>query len=162
MFNVFLVMMAFVVYALWQMKAIICFFILLLLGGCNAMETTCYYDAYGDHHCTKTYYFDGTPQPSTVYVVEEEPAEDTLIYIENITHYDTSGEMSVYGWSYHCGDLAYWSSPFPYDPWYCYHYGDHHVECHWEVGVGIDDYCFDTFAWDDWNCEWDYKFSYCE
>ena len=162
MFNVFLVMMAFVVYALWQMKAIICFFILLLLGGCNAMETTCYYDAYGDHHCTKTYYFDGTPQPSTVYVVEEKPAEDTLIYIENITHYDTSGEMSVYGWSYHCGDLAYWSSPFPYDPWYCYHYGDHHVECHWEVGVGVDDYCFDTFAWDDWNCEWDYKFSYCE
>ena len=162
MFNVFLVMMAFVVYALWQMKAIICFFILLLLGGCNAMETTCYYDAYGDHHCTKTYYFDGTPQPSTVYVDEEEPAEDTLIYIENITHYDTSGEMSVYGWSYHSGDLAYWSSPFPYDPWYCYHYGDHHVECHWEVGVGIDDYCFDTFAWDDWNCEWDYKFSYCE
>jgi hypothetical protein len=162
MFKVFLVMMAFVMYALWQMKAIICFFILLLLGGCNAMETTCYYDAYGDHHCTKTYYFDGTPQPSTVYVVEEEPAEDTLIYIENITHYDTSGEMSVYGWSYHCGDLAYWSSPFPYDPWYCYHYGDHHVECHWEVGVGVDDYCFDTFAWDDWNCEWDYKFSYCE
>jgi|TARA_R100001463_G_scaffold56547_1_gene108630 hypothetical protein len=162
MFNFFLVALAFVIYALWQLKAIICFFILLLLGGCNAMETTCHYDAYGDHYCTKTYYFDSTPQPSTVYVVEEKEAEDTIIYIENITHHSNGEGMSAYHWSYQCGDLAYWTSPYIYDPWYCYHYQDHHVECDWEVGQGIEEYCFETWAWDDYHCEWVYMFSYCE
>ena len=142
MFKLFMIVGA-MFWMLWQLKSYaMLFLVLLFLGGCHPAGS---YDV--------------------VYMVEveeEKPAEDTLIYIENITHYDTSGAMSVYGWSYQCGDLAYWTSPFPYDPWYCYHYGDHHVECHWEVGIGVDDYCFDTFAWDDWNCEWVYQFSYCE
>jgi hypothetical protein len=156
--NIFLAAIAFAIYSIWKLKGILFVLMLVLLAGCNAVEETCYYDAWGDHYCTKTYYFDSTPQPSTVYVVEEKEPEDTLIYIENSSDYYYTSDMSVFDWSYQCGDLAYFTSPYNHDPRYCYHYDDHHVECDWHFGGG----CFETWLWDDWNCEWVYLFDYCE
>lgn len=159
--NLFLLTIAAFIYAAWQLKGIIFVLTLLLLGGCNAMETTCYYDAYGDHYCTKTYYFESVPRPThapPVYVVEEKEPEDTLIYIDNIIYHSNEQDISAYDWSYQCGDTAYFSAPHNHAPWYCYHYDDHHVECHWYMGGG----CYEVYSWDDMYCEWDYMYDYCE
>ncbi len=156
--NLFLASLALFVYAVWKTKGILFLLAIIFLGGCNAVEETCHYDAWGDHYCTKTYYFDSAPQPSTVYVVEEKEPEDKIYYIENIIHYDSGEDMSVYHWSYQCGDLASFTAPYDHHPWYCYHYEDHHVECDWYFGGG----CYETWVWDDWNCQWVYAFDYCE
>ena len=96
--NLFLAAIAFFIYSVWKLKGILILLTLLLLGGCNAVEETCHYDAWGDHYCTKTYYFDSAPQPSTVYVVEEKEAHNTLIYIENSSDYYYTSDMSVFDW----------------------------------------------------------------
>ena len=157
--NLFLAAIAFAIYTMWKLKGFLFVLMLVLLAGCGIVEETCHYDAWGDHHCTKTYYFDSPPpQSSTVYVVEEKKPEDTLIYIENSTEYMYTNNMSVYSWSYECGDLAYFTSPYDHDPSYCYHYGDHHVECDFWFGGT----CFETWLWDDHTCEWVYLFDYCD
>ena len=81
--KLFLATIVFLGYIAWQLRRPLCVLAWAILSlslsgsltGCNAMETTCHYDAYGDHYCTKTYYFQSTPQPETVYVVEEKEAE---------------------------------------------------------------------------------------
>ena len=156
--NLFLLTIAAFIYAAWQLKGIIFVLTLLLLGGCNAMETTCYYDAYGDHSCTKTYYFESVPQPSTVYVVEEKEPEDTLIYIENITDYSDSNSMSIYVYDPMCNSAPVESAPHIAPPYYCYHYPNGNVECDWYTEYG----CYDVYRWDDWSCTWYYQFSWCE
>lgn len=112
-----------------------------MLSGCTAIETTCHYDAYGDHHCTKVYHFEKSPQPSTVYVVNEKPAEETIIVIEEEV----------------CTE-SYWEPPIPYQAHICYPYPNGDEECEWYIGYA----CFETWYWDEYQCEWHYLYTYCE
>jgi hypothetical protein len=156
--NLFITAIALFIYAIWQVKWLLVIVTLILLGGCNAMETTCHYDAYGDHYCTKTYYFQSTPQPTPVYVVEEKKAEDTKYIIENIADYSDSHNMSVYKYDPSCNGTPMEFSPYIYVPYYCYHYPNGAMECDWHTEYD----CYDVWLWDDWLCEWYYVYSYCE
>jgi hypothetical protein len=156
--NLLIATIALFIYAVWKAKGLLLVLTLLFLGGCNAMETTCYYDAWGDHYCTKTYYFDSTPQPSTVYVVEEKEPETQKYIIENVVDYNDSHNMSVYKYDPYCQGSPMDFSNYHYVPWYCYHYPSGTMDCDWHTEYG----CYDVWRWDDWQCEWHYQFSWCE
>ena len=161
--NLFLLTIAAIVYAIWQAKGIIFVLSLLLLGGCNAMETTCHYDAYGDHYCTKTYYFDSAPQPSPVYVVEEKEAEDTIILIEKWDDDHYPYHQTVFSTTPYCGDAAKALSPYPWQPEDCYLFVDGNWQCDWISDTGYrGPICYEAYLWDDWECEWYYMFDWCD
>ncbi len=151
-------------WAAWKIKGAIFLAILLLfIGGCNAVEQTCYYDAYGDHFCTKTYYFESTPQPTEVtYVVEEKAPEDTVILIEKWDD-DQPYHQLVYTSTPYCGNLAKTLSPYPWQPDTCCLFADGSYECDWAADTGWrGPLCYETYLWDDEDCQWYYLFDWCD
>ena len=84
---------AFVAWKFIEVVLLVC--LLAFAAGCNGVTNTCYYDAYGDHHCSHTYHFLSDPTPTQVIVVEEEkPAEETIILIETIEDH-TDGRSRI-------------------------------------------------------------------
>ena len=137
-----------VMWAIWQWKHYALLIIIMLLGGCAAVETTCHYDAWGDHHCTKVYHFDNhshTETQTVVLVEKEKPPEETIIYIE-------SNEQSL-----SCNDLYFYTVPHTHLAYQCYYYTNGDEECDWYAGMG----CYESWYWDSYTCEWYYMYDYC-
>ncbi len=157
---IMLALFAAVAVAAWKLMEIILLVCLVAFAaGCNGVTESCYYDAYGDHYCSHTYHFFSDPTPTQVIVVEEEkPAEETIILIETIEDHTDGRDMGVYQWDNYCGDLAYYTAPYDHHPWYCHYYDHGKTECDWYMHGG----CYETWRWDDWNCEWVYMFNYCQ
>ena len=167
--KLFLATIVFLGYITWQLRRPLCVLAWAVislslsgaLSGCNAVEETCHYDAWGDHYCTKTYYFNSAPQPSTVYVVEEKEPETQKYIIENIVDYSDSHDMSVYNYDPSCNAAPMDFAPYIYPPWYCYHYPSGAIECDWDADVAYEQ-CYEVWLWDDWQCNWHYQYNYCD
>ena len=133
----------------WKFQAVIFLIVLaLLFGGCTAVETNCQYDAYGNHFCTKTYYFDDHSHTEKV-IAQESPKqveEETIIYIEQ------AGPQPV------CSELYYYNVPHDGLAYSCHYYNNSDEECDWYIGWG----CYETWYWDNYECDWYYLYTYCQ
>ena len=141
MFQYLLYIGAFI-WAAWKIKGAIFLAILLLfIGGCLPTGTT-----------------------EVVYVVEveeEKPAEDTIIFIDNL-----NDGQPYHHWVFratpYCGNAAKALSPYSWQPDTCYMFADGNYECDWMVDTGYrGPLCYETYLWDDDDCQWYYLFDWC-
>ena len=138
----------------WLREAIAVFFIALLLlnSKCAPHAQHCWYDSGGHYYCEQVYvetHYVAPAKPSgghkNIIVVEEEPSPSTTIVVveeEEASHY--------------CDEYNA-LPPYFEDPAFCiYPYHDY-AECDWYIGYG----CYETWAWDDYYCDWMYVTDYC-